>query len=432
MILRWLLPLILCAAALLPGSVASAQTGVSAVLPNGRAIHPEGNWIPLAPYPFALAVRADGAEIAVPSIGFPFALNVIDQPSGSTPAVRRMPAGAGNDPAVEVHAGLAYSPDGALLYVATGDSGKIRAYRTSDWQPAGEVSLNGEVAASSTAGGEFEGSFAATLVVSADGKTLYALDQGNWRVVLVDAAKMERIASIPTGRYPFGLALSPDGSRLYVTNTGLFEYTAVPGASAKEPLATGLHFPPFGYPSREAREGVVVEGRRIPGLGDENSDMGSSLWTYDVRKRDHPAVTAKLRLGTRITEVSGQTLGGAAPSGVAAEVDAVYVALTHEDAVVKVSTDGSRLLAQVALSPFTGKRFQDSEGRPLRGVMPSGVVARDGRLYVAEAGINAVGVVDIVSMKLIEQIPVGWNPSAVDLSPDGETLYVVNTKGKGA
>jgi YVTN family beta-propeller protein len=430
MIGRTLLPSILCVAALLPGPVTYAQTGVNAVLPNGRAIHPAGNWIPLAPYPFALAVRGDGAEVAVPSIGFPFALNVIAQPSGTIPSVRRMPAGPRNDPAVEVHAGLAYSPDGALLYVATGDSGKIRAYRTSDWQPAGEVSLNG--VDSSVAGANFEDSFAATLVVSTDGRTLYALDQGNWRVVVVDAAKMERIASIPTGRYPFGLALSPDGTRLYVTNTGLFEYHAIPGANAQEPLATGLHFPPFAYPSREAREGAVVEGRRIPGLGDENSDQGSSLWTYDVRERDHPAVTAKLRLGARISEVSGQTLGGAAPSGVAATADAVYVALAHEDAVAKVSADGSRLLAQVELSPFTGERFQDSKGRPLRGVMPSGVALRDGRLYVAEAGINAVGVVDAGSMKLVEQIPVGWNPSAVALSPDGETLYVVNTKGKGA
>ena len=34
-------------------------------------------------------------------------------------------------------------------------------------------------------------------------------------------------------------------------------------------------------------------------------------------------------------------------------------------------------------------------------------------------------------MRVIEHIPVGWNPSAVALSPDGQTLYVVNTKGKG-
>src|SRR5579863_5836060 len=103
---------------------AAAQTGVTAVLPNGREIHPAGNWIPVAPYPFALALRPDGAQIAVPSIGFPFALNVIDQPDGSSPTVRRWPAAGGNDSSVEVHAGLVYSPDGSLLYVATGDSGK--------------------------------------------------------------------------------------------------------------------------------------------------------------------------------------------------------------------------------------------------------------------------------------------------------------------
>jgi hypothetical protein len=34
-------------------------------------------------------------------------------------------------------------------------------------------------------------------------------------------------------------------------------------------------------------------------------------------------------------------------------------------------------------------------------------------------------------MQVVEHIPVGWNPSAAALSPDGHMLYVVNTKGKG-
>ena len=275
------------------------------MLPNGREIHPAGNWIPLAPYPFALAVRPDGREIAAPSIGFPFALNVVTDPAGAAPTVRHMPEGSVNDPAIEVHAGLVYSPDGSTLYEATGDSGKIRAYRTSDWQASGEVSLDGPIFPASNAKGAprpFEGSFAASVIVSADGKTLYALDQGNWRVVILDAAPCARIASIPTGNYPFGLALSPDGARLYVTNTGLFEYTTLPGLDPNNLLGTGLHFPPFGYPSKAAREGAVAEGRQIPGLGDENSDHGSSLWTYDVRDRERPAVMARLRLGARIGE----------------------------------------------------------------------------------------------------------------------------------
>ena len=425
--------LLLCAAATVFPLCIPAQTGITATLPNGREIHPAGNWIPVAPYPFALSVRPDGAQIAVPSIGFPFALNVIDDPDSSTPTVRRWPAAGGNDPSVEVHAGLTYSPDASLLYVATGDSGKIRAYRTSDWKPVAEIALDGPVANPSPGlrKNDFQQSFAATLLISADGHTLYALDQAGWRIVILDAVNLERVASIPTGSYPYGLALSPDGTRLYVTNTGLFEYTAIPGSSEKDPLGTGLHFPPFGYPSKQAREGALVEGKQIQGLGDENSSRGSSLWTYDVHDRAHPSLTAKLRLGEKITQARGQTVGGAAPSGVVADTDAVYVALAHADAIAKITADGSRLAAQAELSPFTEPRFHDAHGRPLRGVMPSGLALRDGRLYVAESGIDAVAVVDANSLNVTEHIPAGWNPSAVALSPDGKTLYVVNTKGKG-
>ncbi len=420
--------LLLVAAASAALSTVHAQTtAVTAVLPNGREIHPAGNWIPLAPYPFALAVRPDGMQIAVPSIGFPFALNVVDRPDSPQPAVTRMPPGSENDPNVEVHAGLVYSPDGSLLYVATGDSGKIRVYRTSDWHAMRELSLDGQLG-----GNNFAGSFAATLALSSDGKTLYALDQGNWRIVIIDTERMERISTIITGAYPFGLAVSPDGNRLYVTNTGLFEYTTVPGASENDPLHTGLHFPPFAYPSKEARQGVTAEGKEIRGLGDENSDQGSSLWTYDLTDREHPAITAKLRLGAHISEEAGETVGGAAPTGVACDSDNVYVSLAHQDTVVKIDADGAKIIDQAPLSPFVGTRFQDAQGRALRGVMPSGLVVHTGRIYVAESGINAVGVIDASTMDVIAHIPVGWNPSAVAFSPDRTTLYVVNTKGKGS
>jgi YVTN family beta-propeller protein len=415
-----------CLAALAFISAAPAQTGVTAILPNGRDLHPVGNWIPLAPYPFALAVRPDGGQIAVPSIGFPFALNVIDNPSAANPAVRKMPEGSKKDPDVEVHAGLAYSPDGSLLYVATGDSGKIRVYRTSDWKPTGTVSLDGPIGSRSSSG-----SFAATLTISADGKTLYALDQANFRVVILDSARLVRLAEISTGNYPFSLALSPDGNSLYVTNTGLFTYSTIPGYRKDDELGTGLHFPPFGFPSKAAREGLVAEGKKIPGLGDENSVRGSSLWTCDVHDRRHPVITAKLRLGTKISETPGETVGGAAPTGIAATNHEVFVSLAHDDAVIKVSADGRHLLAQTALSPFVGPRFQDSNGRTLRGVMPSGLAVRNGRIYVAESGINAVGVLDATTLRVMEHIPVGWNPSAVAFSPDGKYLYAINTKGKG-
>ena len=440
-------PLALAAALLATAIPSISQTDVTAILPNGRQIRPLGNWIPLQPFPFAIALKPDGSQAAIPSIGFPFALNVIDHPDAPQPAVRKMPNGENNDPAIETHAGLAYSLDGQTLYVATGDSGKIALYATSDWHHITEISLDG---VSSPIGGQkFAHSFAATLLLSADGHILYVLDQANWRVVLLDVsdpAAIKIVSSIPTGVFPYGEALSPDGKRLYVTNTGLFEYTTVPGADRDDKLGTGLKLAPFGYPSKEAREGVTVTdekhptGRKIPGLGDENSTHGSSLWTYDIHDSSHPAITAKLRLGAHITEAKtgpeAEDVGGAAPTGVAADANAVYVSLAHQDSIVKISPDGAKLIAETPLSPFPetkfAKQFEDPHGRPLRGVMPSGLALGNGKLYAAESGIDAVAVLDPATMKLESHIPAGWNPSAVALSPDNKTLYIINSKGKGA
>jgi hypothetical protein len=54
-------------------------------------------------------------------------------------------------------------------------------------------------------------------------------------------------------------------------------------------------------------------------------------------------------------------------------------------------------------------------------------------LYVAEAGVNAIGVIRLSggSGRVIGHIPTGWWPSAVDVSADGNTLYVANARGRG-
>jgi hypothetical protein len=48
---------------------------------------------------------------------------------------------------------------------------------------------------------------------------------------------------------------------------------------------------------------------------------------------------------------------------------------------------------------------------------------------VAEAGINAVGVIDTHDMRVIGHIPVAWFPTRVAI--DGDTVYVSNAKGHG-
>ena len=407
---------------------ALSAAAIEARLPNGRLITPQGAWITLAPFPFALAVSPDGRQIAVPCIGFPFSLNIVDRPDSGDPRVTTIAATDKKDPQVQVHAGVAYSPDGQSLYDATGDSGAVEIWSTGTWRRAARIELNGP-----TAGANYSQSFAANLALSRDGRFLYVIDQGNWRVVVIDTASRERIASIPTGANPLAMALSEDGKRLYFTNSGLFEYKLIPGVRKEDTLHTGLRFPPFAYPSAGARKGVRAEGRRVPGLGNENDVRGSSLWTADISNPAKPAVTAKLRLGDPIqADSKGGVIGGAAPSGVIVDAQQVYVSLSHEDSVAVISPDGREIQRQIALSPFSGATFEDGKGRPLRGVMPVGMAQDAKNLYVAEAGLSAVAVVDKISGRVQGHVNTGWYPAALALAPNQEALYVVNNKGRGA
>ncbi len=42
-------------------------------------------------------------------------------------------------------------------------------------------------------------------------------------------------------------------------------------------------------------------------------------------------------------------------------------------------------------------------------------------------GSNEVYVIDVPGRKVVEQIPVGLTPDGIDISPDGNTLYVANS-----
>ncbi|HLK19723.1 MAG TPA: beta-propeller fold lactonase family protein, partial [Bryobacteraceae bacterium] len=345
--------------------------------------------------------------------------NIIDHPDSVDARITTIPPTTKPDPQVQVHAGVAYSPDGRLLYDATGESGAVDVWSTDNWQRVNRIALDKDA-------------FASNLALSRDGRFLYVVDQGNWRIAVIDTAVSKLVTVVPTGANPLAIAISEDGRRLYFTNSGLFEYTLINGARKEDTLSTGLHFPPFGYPSKEARRGVLAEGRKVAGLGSENDPRGSSLWTVDISNPNKPAIVSKLRLGHAIGSGRHAVVGGASPSGVIADARHVYVTLAHEDGVAVISPDGKTLESQIALTPFSGADFQDRSGRPLRGVMPLGLAQDASRLYVTEAGINAVALIEKESGRVLGHTPTGWLPAAAAVSGDGKKLYVVNNKGKGA
>ena len=64
------------------------------------------------------------------------------------------------------------------------------------------------------------GSGARTLVMAPDGRHLFVAVNGRMEIVAVDASTMGVVARVRTDAYPVGLAISPDGSQVWVTAQG--------------------------------------------------------------------------------------------------------------------------------------------------------------------------------------------------------------------
>ncbi len=237
------------------------------ILPTGRYLKPVGKHLPLARWPHGLALAPDGATAFVASEGVG---QLITQWNSDKPTVTpiTMEAGDNDTPARQrrrTNTGAAvFAPDGKTLYWSSGESGEIYVVDVAAHQVTGSIALNGE-----TGGRTWADSFAMDIKLSPAGTTLYCADVTNFRLIVVDTVQRKVAGAVAVGRYPYALAVQ--GSRVYVANIGMFEYRPVPLPASDANDKRGLTFPPFGFPSKEATEGVEFEGRRIPGLGDPNA-----------------------------------------------------------------------------------------------------------------------------------------------------------------
>ncbi|HNR40956.1 MAG TPA: bifunctional YncE family protein/alkaline phosphatase family protein, partial [Bacteroidales bacterium] len=120
-------------------------------------------------------------------------------------------------------------------------------------------------------------------------------------------------------------------------------------------------------------------------------------------------------------------VGGSSPNSMAVTSSYVFVSNGNNDNITVIDIRNDSVVKEIYLKP-------DDAVKHFRGVIPFGLdVSPDGRkLFVAESGINAVGVIDIPSMRVVGHIPSGWFPSKVKVTPDGKRLIVTNAKGYGS
>ncbi|MCH7965303.1 MAG: bifunctional YncE family protein/alkaline phosphatase family protein [Bacteroidetes bacterium] len=397
------------------------------VIPNGRYITPAGKNIVTAPHPYGLTLSPDGNTVATANSGInPLSITIVRNILAQHPEVQQIPPGPYTDKGVlaSVFMGLAISPDNQTIYVAGGQENKIYLFDVNSGEKKGAIDCSFV-----SENVDYTHGYIGDLKLTKDGKTLYAVDQIGFRMVVVDTKTKALKHSVPVGRYPFGICLSPDEKKAYVANVGMFEYALIKDGPGDESKVKPIDYPAFAYGSKEMIEGIENDTILIPGLGDLNAIEAFSVFSISLEDSTNPAVVAKIKTGHLVGAlVEGiPAVGGSSPNSIVATDKYVFVSNGTNDNVSVISIELDSVVNTIYLKP-------DDRIRQFRGVIPFGLALSPDqkRLYVAESGINAVAVINVSDLKVIGHIPTGWFPSKVEVSNDGIYLIIANAKGYGS
>jgi YVTN family beta-propeller protein len=415
---------------ILSAPAGSTYTSISrngtTVLPNGRLITPSGKTFIVAPHPFGLAVSSNGKTAVTANSGVsPLSISIIHNLDSAVDIIQ-VPKGYSTDKGIlaSVFMGLAITPDNKKVYVAAGQENSILVFDLLTGNKTDSIDCS-----ESADGARYPDGYIGDLTLSADGQYLFAVDQTNFRLVIIDTRQMKVINSVRVGRYPFGVTLSKDEKKVYVANVGMFQYSKIGQIEEKSDYKHALSFPAFGYNTKEMRDGVKTDSLLIPALGDPNSDNAFSVWAISITDIRKPVVVAKIKTGNLVGQmVEGiPAVGGSSPNSLVATADYLFASNGTNDNITVIDIKTDKIIKDIYLKP------DDAIGH-FRGVIPFGLAVSpdEKRLFVAEAGINAIGVIDLPSFNVAGHIPTGWFPSKLKITPDGKNIIVTNAKGYGS
>ncbi len=395
------------------------------VIPNGRFITPLGKQITTAPHPYGIVLSPDGNTIVTANSGTgPLSITIIKDILSSSPQVMQIPKGANTDKGVlsSVFMGLAISPDNKIVYVSGGETNKIYLFDIATGNKIDSINC-----AYKDNQNDYTDGYIGDMVLSKNGKKLFAVDQINFRMIIADTKSRKLTTSIPVGRYPFGIALSPDEKNIFVANVGMYEYKKIPGITAKNMKEKAIPYPPFAHLSKEAKEGTKIGDLEIPGLGDPYSPDAFSV--FIISNSSTPKVIAKIKTGVQIGQLVEDipAVGGASPNSLVVTDKYAFVSNGTNDNISVIDIKKRTIVNTIKL-------IIDERLKSFRGIIPYGLALSPDkkRLYAAESGINAVAVIDVNKMKLLGHIPTAWFPAKLKVSRNGKKLFVANAKGFGS
>ena len=388
------------------------------VLPSGRYVQPAGQITRITHDPFGLTISPDG-KIAVTLHNGVMTILYLDK--GETIRVPDYDNKIASPFTNGSLLGASFYKDSRVVFLSGGDNGTVIAYDCIDLKVVNTYSLDGKVGDLT-----FQDSFTSDLIYNEKNNELLVLDQANYRLVRIDCTTRFITASIPAGRLPFGLAISPDGSTALVANVGMYAYPLIEGVTQENYDSMLITHHPYAHNSPESINGSIVEGKKIPGVGDPNDPESMSVFTIDLLSNK---VTSKLKTGYLVGHMleDAEVTGGASPNSIAIDNSFAYVSNATNDNISVIDYKQGKILRHIPIKV-------DPKIDQYRGLLPFGLsLSKDGStLYAALLGFNAVAVIDTKTDKTIGLIPAGWGASRVKFSPDEKEMYIISCRGLGA
>lgn len=388
------------------------------ILPSGRFLSPAGDFLRITDDPFGLAVSPDGNRAVTLHDGVFTVIDLRTLKPVRVPSYDnkiKSPLSKGS------YLGVAFAPDSKSVYLSGGDNGAVIIYDIENFTRLDSISMNGSIN-----GVDFGDSFTSDLVLNEVNNELLVLDRANFRMVRIDLASKKITASIPVGRQPFGLSISPDKKTAFVANVGMYSYPLITGATPENIDSLMISHHPYGNNTKQSIKGTVVEGKKVPGVGSPLHPDAMSVFTIDLQTNK---VIDKFKTGHQIGQMieDAEVVGGASPNSVVVGKQFAYVSNATNDNISVIDYKNHKLLGHIPIQV-------DQRIDKFRGLLPFGLtLSKDEKtLYVALLGFNAVAVIDVDSKTTKGVIPSAWGPTRVKLSADEKELYIITCRGLGA
>ncbi|MFN2601191.1 MAG: SMP-30/gluconolactonase/LRE family protein [Gemmatimonadaceae bacterium] len=190
-----------------PGPSVPANTSELRRLPTGVHLDPAGRSVEVGSMPLAIALSPDGKSIVLSLNGWrEQGIQVLDRGTGAVVQSLAQPA---------AFVGMTFSPDGKSLYASGGNEDVIYRYGWSNGRATAADTIELAKKAANRSGTRYP----AGIGVSIDGKKLYVAENLADSVAVVDLASGKVTQRFATERYPYGVVVAKDGS-VYVSAWG--------------------------------------------------------------------------------------------------------------------------------------------------------------------------------------------------------------------